>query len=232
MARKLIDISIPLDNDTISDPEPFRPKITYMDHKKTTEQVCSFFPGLKPEDLPDGEGWAIEKIELTTHNGTHLDAPYHFATTMNRGERAITIDEVPLDWCFRPGVNLDFRHFEDGYVATAADVEAELNRIGHKIEPYDIVVGKEALRKAWKPWFANHGNFRFVEEETFIDEKEQKVLYRWLLKWPSFESGSKGRPEKRRGVDVIHFENGKIINKLTYSKTTIEIDGKRESLHL
>jgi len=140
MARKLIDISIPLDNDTISDPEPFRPKITYMDHKKTTEQVCSFFPGLKPENLPDGEGWAIEKIELTTHNGTHLDAPYHFATTMNRGERAITIDEVPLDWCFRPGVKLDFRHFEDGYVATAADVEAELNRIGHKIEPYDIVV--------------------------------------------------------------------------------------------
>ena len=67
MARKLIDISIPLDNNTISDPEPFRPKITYMDHKKTAEQVCSFFPGLKPEDLPDGEGWAIEKIELITH---------------------------------------------------------------------------------------------------------------------------------------------------------------------
>ena len=140
MARKLIDISIPLDNDTISDPEPFRPKITYMGHKETAEQVCSFFPGLKPEDLPDGEGWAFEKIELITHNGTHLDAPYHFATTMNRGERAITIDEVPLDWCFRPGVKLDFRHFEDGYVATAADVEAELNRIGHKVQPYDIVV--------------------------------------------------------------------------------------------
>ncbi len=33
------------------------------------------------------------------------------------------------------------------------------------------VRGKETLRKAWKPWFANHGNFRFVEEETFIDEK-------------------------------------------------------------
>ena len=140
MARKLIDISIPLDNDTISDPEPFQPKITYMNHKETAEQVCSFFPGLKPEDLPDGEGWAVEKIELITHNGTHLDAPYHFATTMNRGERAITIDEVPLDWCFRPGVKFDFRHFEDGYIATAADVEAELNRIGHKIEPYDIVV--------------------------------------------------------------------------------------------
>ena len=43
----------------------------------------------------------------------------------------ITIDEVPLDWCFQPGVKLDFRHFADGYVVTAADVEAELKRIGH-----------------------------------------------------------------------------------------------------
>ena len=94
------------------------------------------------------------------------------------------------------------------------------------------VRGKDALRKAWEPWFSNHGNFQFVEEETFIDEKEQKVLYRWSLGWPSFESGSEGKHEQRRGVDVIHFENGKIINKLTYSKTTIVVDGKRQSLHL
>ncbi len=47
---------------------------------------------------------------------------------MNEGERAWTIDEVPLEWCFQPGVKLDFRHFADGYVATAADVEAELKR--------------------------------------------------------------------------------------------------------
>jgi kynurenine formamidase len=64
----------------------------------------------------------------------------HFHSTMNRGERAITIDEVPLEWCFNPGVKLDFRHFADGYVATAADVEAELRRIGHRLEPLDIVV--------------------------------------------------------------------------------------------
>ncbi len=91
-------------------------------------------------------------------------------------------------------------------------------------------VGKEALRKAWAPWFANHGGFRFIEEETFIDEKEQKVLFRWTLEWPSFEKGYEGRPERRRGVDVLHFEDGKIIRKLTYSKTTIEIDGERISL--
>ena len=90
--------------------------------------------------------------------------------------------------------------------------------------------GKEALRKAWAPWFANHGGFRFIEEETFIDEKEQKALYRWLLEWPSFEKGYEGKPEKRRGIDVLHFQDGKIIKKLTYSKTTIDIGGERVSL--
>jgi hypothetical protein len=92
------------------------------------------------------------------------------------------------------------------------------------------VKGKAALRKAWTPWFENHGGFRFFPEETFIDEDDQKVLYRWQLQWPSFEKGYEGRPEIRRGVDVIHFQDGKIIKKLTYSKTTIEIDGKRYQL--
>ena len=140
MARQIIDISMPLENDVISDPKPFTPKITYVDHEMSVGQMTAFFPGLEKGDLPDGEAWAIEKVELIIHNGTHLDAPYHFASTMNKGERAITIDEVPLDWCFRPGVKLDFRHFEDGYVVTARDVEAELERIGHALRPLDIVV--------------------------------------------------------------------------------------------
>ncbi len=87
--------------------------------------------------------------------------------------------------------------------------------------------GKENLRQAWAPWFANHGGFRFIEEETFVDEDEQKVLYRWKLHWPSFEKGYEGKPEVRRGVDVIHFRDGKIIKKLTYSKTALEIEGER-----
>jgi len=90
--------------------------------------------------------------------------------------------------------------------------------------------GKENLRKAWESWFENHGGFRFTDEETFIDEDEQKALYRWQLDWPSFEKGYEGRPERRRGVDVIHFRDGKIIQKLTYSKTTVEIDGQRVRL--
>src|SRR5919108_3277881 len=140
MGRRLIDISAPLQAGIASDPPGFEPEIDYLDHHKTAADVCRFFPGLTPEDLPGGEGWAIERLRVVTHNGTHLDAPYHFHSTMNRGERAIAIDEVPLDWCFQPGVKLDFRHLPDGRVVTAAEVEAELGRIGHRLAPLEIVV--------------------------------------------------------------------------------------------
>lgn len=140
MPRRIIDLSIHLENDVISDPPPMQPQITYVDHRQSFPSLERFFPGLKPEDLPDGEAWAIETVQLSTHNGTHLDAPYHFHSTMNRGERAITIDEVPLEWCFQPAVKLDFRHFSDGYVATAADVAAHLDRIGHELKPLEIVL--------------------------------------------------------------------------------------------
>jgi kynurenine formamidase len=50
------------------------------------------------------------------------------------------IHDVPLDWCFKPGVKLDFRHFADGYVVTADDVAAELARIGHTLSALEIVV--------------------------------------------------------------------------------------------
>jgi kynurenine formamidase len=139
MPRKIIDLSVPLENDVPADLGP-GPAIEYIDHDQSLPGILPLFPGLKKEDLPDGKGWAVEKVTLSTHNGTHLDAPWHYHPTMNGGERSLTIDEVPLEWCFQPAVKLDFRHFADGYVATAADVEAELKRIGHALKPLDIVV--------------------------------------------------------------------------------------------
>jgi kynurenine formamidase len=60
------------------------------------------------------------------------------------GEPSPTIDEIPLEWCFQPGVKLDFRHFDDGYVVTAQDIERELSRIGHELRLDIMLVNTRA----------------------------------------------------------------------------------------
>lgn len=45
MARKFVDLSIFLENDVVSDPPAFSPKIEYFTHDNTYEQIEPFFPG-------------------------------------------------------------------------------------------------------------------------------------------------------------------------------------------
>ncbi|MCY6382667.1 cyclase family protein [Hoeflea prorocentri] len=176
MPRRIVDLSVPLEADIASDPPIMLPEIDYLDHQMTAEQVTDFFPGLEKQDLPGGEGWAVEQLRITTHNGTHLDAPYHYHSTMNNGKRAITIDEVPLEWCFQRGVKLDFRGFDDGYVATAADVEAELARIGHDLQPLDIVVVNTAAGAQYgQPDYVSRGCGMGREATLYLLERGVRV---------------------------------------------------------
>jgi kynurenine formamidase len=142
--RRFVDLSIYLENEPLSDPPPLAPKITYMQHADTVGEFMQMIPGIQPEDLPEGQAAAAEWVTMTTHSGTHLDAPWHFHSTqdakLGQKRKSMTIDEVPLEWCFQPGVKLDFRHLPDGHVVTAAEVEAELGRIGHELKPFEIVV--------------------------------------------------------------------------------------------
>ncbi len=140
MAKRFGDISAGLKAGIASDPAFMLPQIAYSDHADGAKTMVASFPGLRQEQLPDGMGWATETVTISTHNGTHLDAPYHFHPTMDNGQPALTIDEVPLEWCFSDGVKLDFRDKPDGYVCTAEDVRQELDRIGHTLKPLDIVL--------------------------------------------------------------------------------------------
>ncbi|MFH1090441.1 MAG: nuclear transport factor 2 family protein [Pseudomonadota bacterium] len=115
-------------------------------------------------------------------------------------------------------------HDLDGVMELFHDQVVFDNWTGGRVE------GKQALRQAWAPWFANHGGFKFTAQDLFIDDKEQKVLYQWRLNWPSLEKGFEGRPEERRGLDVIHFKDGRIIHKDTFSKTSLIIQGEKVKL--
>ena len=102
--------------------------------------------------------------------------PGTIASTMDRGTPAATIDEIPLDWCYRPGVKLDFRSLPDGHVVSAAEVEAELARIGHKLEPLDIVVVNTAAGKKYgQPDYVDSGCGMGREATLYLTSRGVRV---------------------------------------------------------
>ncbi|MBN2070435.1 MAG: nuclear transport factor 2 family protein [Candidatus Krumholzibacteriota bacterium] len=88
------------------------------------------------------------------------------------------------------------------------------------------IKGKKQLLLAWRKWFDDNGGFKFVKEEIFIDETAQKALFRWTYRGPAFSDRYRGGEEVRKGIDILVFKSGRIVEKSSYSKTMIEIDGK------
>ena len=141
---KIIDLSVPLED---SASEPLRVTIDYQTHQSTAAVMASFF-GATVEDLPDGLGWANEVFTACSHNGTHVDAPYHYFPTCG-GERARTIDELPLEWFFSDGVVLDFSQKPRGALIEPQELEHELQRIGYQLKPFDIVLNRTDADRYW-----------------------------------------------------------------------------------
>jgi kynurenine formamidase len=204
MSRRFVDLSVPIENDVKSDPPGLEPFVEYRDHKQTAPIVAKRYDGLAPEGLLDGEGYAIEFLKLNTHNGTHVDAPWHFASTMDRGKPAAKIDEIPLDWFFGLGVKLDFRHFEDGHVVSAAEVEAELKRIGHELKPYDIVmVNTSAGKRFGNPDYVQAGCGMGKEATLYLTSRGIRVTGTDCWSWDAHFSHMAKSYAKTKDVAVI-----------------------------
>ncbi|MDA8137488.1 MAG: cyclase family protein [Desulfobacteraceae bacterium] len=177
MGRKIIDLSIAIEAGLPSDPPMMIPQIEYTSHSQGAEQMTQFFPGLKKEQLPEGLGWAVESITLTTHSGTHLDAPFHYHPKMDKGKPAMTIDEIPLEWCFQDGVLLDFSDKKDGERITARDVEKKLAYLQYTLKPLDIVLVRTGADAAWgKPEYLIKGGGMTRESTLYLLERGIKVV--------------------------------------------------------
>lgn len=132
---QMIDLSVPLDREV---KEPFPPDINYTSHAEGAEQAAALFD-LEVDDFPDRKAWANETITLSTHTGTHVDAPWHYADT-TAGKPSRTIDELPVEWFFSNGVLFDFSDKEAGYEIQTDDLKQQLADMDYKLQPYDIVL--------------------------------------------------------------------------------------------
>ncbi len=75
--------------------------------------------------------------------------------------------------------------------------------------------GKAAVRKALEGLFSKRfGEMRFDEEDLFVDADAGKVMVSWTLSLASLD----GKPMQLRGLDLLHFQGGRLVRKLTYCK--------------
>ncbi len=151
---RIIDLSVPLQK-VVHDSEP---KISYVSHKKGGNllgllsvldnnpikllgNLFGYLLGtrrISHKSFPGGHGLAWENFKGDTHTGTHLDAPYHFGPVI-QGKPAKTIDETPLDWCFRPGIVIDVSDI-DGSVVGKKHIVRKLKQMSVEIQPLDIIL--------------------------------------------------------------------------------------------
>ncbi|GAA2728844.1 cyclase family protein [Streptomyces nogalater] len=139
---RLIDLSSPVDSSQY-EPDPVVHDV--LTPRQGAEHMCAemrehFGVEFSPDELPDGEFLSLDRITLTTHTGTHVDAPSHYGSRALYGDGVPRhIDQMPLEWFFGRGVVLDLTDAPTGTVS-AARLEKELARTGCALRPGDIVL--------------------------------------------------------------------------------------------
>jgi kynurenine formamidase len=123
---RILDLTAPIRQSAPDAPPLMQVDIDYYDHASGAAEIEALF-GVPAELLRNGEGWSRETITgLGTHNSTHVDAPWHYNSVV-AGERAQTIDELPLEWFFGPGHCVDFTGRADGEAITADEMRAAVS---------------------------------------------------------------------------------------------------------
>jgi kynurenine formamidase len=188
-ALRWIDLSLPLE------PTPYEAgplRVSYTAHRAGGDQLGllsrvsdygSFgrlawawvkqafgWRALRARDFPGGLGLAWEHFRsLSSHHGTHLDAPWHYGPRC-AGRPSRTVDEVPLDWCFAPGLRVDLRRRRDPAWIRFADVRDALRRDGLSVRPGRIVLLQTGLDRLW-------GTSRYLAEAPGVEA----AVVAWLV---------------------------------------------------
>lgn len=118
----------------------------YIDLSHTFNTTMSLYPNSNPPIIEQiasvkENGYHMTRYDITTHLGTHLDAPAHMI------EGGKFIHEVPIDAFQGKGIVIDCRN----------QTEIGLDLLQGKIEKYDVVL----LYSGWE--------HKFFEESYYYD---------------------------------------------------------------
>jgi kynurenine formamidase len=122
---KIIDLSL----------EIFEGAPVFPGHPETRITVADTFEGTRAR-FTEGYGYTAEKIEMSTHGTTHVDAISHFDPTPG----APSIDRIPLEWFHTDAICLDLSHVPPKTYFTVQMIEDALATHGLDIREGDTVL--------------------------------------------------------------------------------------------
>ncbi|WP_316355589.1 cyclase family protein [Candidatus Neptunichlamydia sp. REUL1] len=138
-----VDLSIPLEPN-LSEPESV--EIDSVTHREGAE-ILTKNSAVSPDSFPDGLGLNLERIKITSHSGTHIDAPFHYGPYCNN-KKSRSIDQIPLSWFHGVALVLDCSTHASSCSLTLEEAKQALSNQELEIEKEDIVLlftGADAL---------------------------------------------------------------------------------------
>jgi kynurenine formamidase len=137
---RIVDLSTPIDA-SVWEPNPIIHNVLSPREggvHMAEGMLANYGIAFDPDELPGGELLSLDTLTLTTHTGTHVDAPSHYGSTADYGVPK-HIDQMPLEWFVGPGVMLDLTDSPVGTVG-ADRLRLQFERIGHTPKPREIVL--------------------------------------------------------------------------------------------
>jgi len=160
------------------------PKIHYIAPAgEGADVVCQAY-GCTKHDLPDGEGWGSEDLQIASHLGTHVDAPLHYGSKCE-GKPSRTISDIDPSELFVDAMVLDVRgRAQPGGPISVEVLKDALARNGGTITPgcaLMIRTGQERFDLSQREFFTYPGVTR--ESTLFLSGTGAKVLGTDALGW-------------------------------------------------
>lgn len=159
------------------------------------------------------QGVNKELVEISTHTGTHCDAPFHF---FDDGK---TIDETPLELYVGPAAILDLREKEIG----ASIQRDDIARFADCIEPDDIVL----LNTGGGQRRSNSNEF--LTQYVYLDGEAAQLLVDLCVKGVGIDAVSLGGYGDLAKAGPPHralLGNGKFIVEELYFPNEV-MDGRK-----
>lgn len=172
---KIIDLSKTIEYKK-SDPWFMRIKVKNKSHRQSRFLIRRFLK-LPAKLFPERfEGWADDKIKsMGVHSSTHIDAPWHYGPIV-AGKKAKTIDEIPLEWLYGPGVVINMSHKDDFDEISVQDIKDDLKNSGAKISTGCIVLIRTDRDKLSGDDFVHRGTGMSKDATEWLIDQGVKVM--------------------------------------------------------